>query len=237
MPLFEDAVGIAAAVFFTANSMFGSPAVAAMAEDTAQAMTADEVTEYVESAADDLYIPEATTEAMIGNAVGAAFDAIRISKECDERTWYCDRIPLKKEYQKILWDFCRERNLDYYDMLALIALESNFDEKCVSKNGRYKGFFQISSIHYDTLSKKLNTPNDPLDGAVNINWGTALYSWILQDKRVVNLEGKEKRDVALSIYNRGAGGYDRKGLAATYLKVFYNRRSMIESYFAEQLDT
>lgn len=234
MPHFEDAVGIAAAVFFAANSVFGSPATTAMAEDTAQMMVSDEVAEYVEAAVDDVHISEATTEAMFGSAVGAAFDAIRISKECDERTWYCARIPLKKEYQKILWDFCRERNLDYYDMLALIALESNFDEKCVSKNGRYKGLFQISSIHYEELSKQLNTPKDPLNGAVNINWGTALYSWILKDKRVINLEGKEKRDVALSIFNRGAGGYDRKGLAVTYLKVFYNRRSMIESYFAEQ---
>jgi len=230
MQLLEEVVGIAAAAFFAANSMFGSPAVAAMSEDTAQAVVSEEVAEFLE-AADGSYMPSAKAEDVIGTTVGAAFDAVVISKECDERTWYRAQIPLKKEYQKLLWDYCRERELDYYDMLALISLESNFDEKCSSTNGRYKGFFQISKIHWASLSEQLNTPNNPMDGAVNINWGTAMYSWILKDERVANLEGKAKRDAALSIFNRGTGGYDRKGLAATYLKVFYSRREMIVSYF------
>lgn len=232
MPLFEEAIGIAAAAFFAANSMFGSPAVAAMSENTAQMMISEEVVEYVEEI-DDSYLPVAAMDELIGTSVGAAFDAIRISKECDERTWYRAQIPLKREYQKLLWDFCRERNLDYYDMLAVISLESNFDESCTSTNGRYRGYFQISKIHWASLSEQLKTPNKPLDGAVNINWGTAMYSWILEDKRVRELDGNAKRDTALSIYNRGSGGYDRKGLADTYLKVFYKRRAMITSYFAK----
>lgn len=232
MPLFEEAIGIAAAAFVAANSMFGSPAVAAMSENTAQVMISEEVVEYVE-AIDDSYRPSVAMDELIGTSVEAAFDAIIISKECDERTWYRAQIPLKREYQKLLWDFCRERNLDYYDMLAVISLESNFDEDCTSTNGRYRGFFQISKIHWTSLSEQLKTPNKPLDGAVNINWGTAMYSWILEDERVKELDGKAKRDAALSIYNRGSGGYDRKGLADTYLKVFYKRRAMITSYFAK----
>lgn len=233
MQLLEEVIGIAAATFFAANSMFGGPAVAAMSENTAQAMISDEVIECLE-AADNSYVPSAKAEDIIGVTVGAAFEAVVISKECDERTWYRAQIPLKKEYQKLVWDYCRERGLDYFDMLALIALESNFDEKCSSTNGRYQGFFQISKVHWASLSEQLNTANNPLDGAVNINWGTAMYSWILKDERVTNLEGKAKRDAALSIFNRGAGGYDRKGLATTYLKVFYNRRELIASYFEQE---
>ncbi len=233
MPLLEEVIGIAAATFFAANSMFGGPAVAAMSENTAQTVLSDEVVECLE-AVEDSYMPSVKAEDITGSTVGAAFDAVVISKECDERTWYRVQIPLKKEYQKLVWDYCRERELEYYDMLALIALESNFDEKCSSTNGRYRGFFQISKIHWASLSEQLNTPNNPMDGAVNINWGTAMYSWILEDERVVDLEGKAKRDAALSIFNRGTGGYDRKGLATKYLKVFYNKRAQIESYFAQE---
>jgi len=151
------------------------------------------------------------------------------SAEDDESLWYCPDIPMKKEHQKLLWECCRERGLDYIDMLALIALESNFQEKC--SNGKYKGYFQISSDHGPKLSKQLNTKNDPLDGAVNIIWGTAFYSWILDDERVKGLEGKEKRDVALSIYQRGPGGYDKYGKNKKYLEKYYQKRDMIVELF------
>ena len=98
-------------------------------------------------------------------------------------------------------------------------------------NGKYKGYFQISTNHAKNLAKTLRTENNPLDGEININWGTAFYSWILEDERVKGLEGKQKRDVALSIYNRGSGGYDKYGLATGFLKEFYKKREIIESYF------
>ncbi|MGE5614915.1 MAG: hypothetical protein ACM3XR_10985 [Bacillota bacterium] len=159
----------------------------------------------------------------VPEAAGAA-DA-----EDDESAWYSPDIPMKKEHQQLLWECCREKGLDYIDMLALISLESNFNEKC--SNNRYKGYFQISTIHAATLSKALKTPNKPLDGAVNIKWGTTLFSWILADKRVAGLEGKAKLDAALSIYQRGAGGYDKYGLNKEYLKKFYEKREKIAAYF------
>lgn len=149
--------------------------------------------------------------------------------EDEESLWYCPDIPMKKEHQKLLWECCKERGLDYIDMLALIALESNFQEKC--SNGKYKGYFQLSADHGPSLSKQLNTKNDPLDGAINIIWGTAFYSWILVDARVKDLEGKEKRDVALSIYQRGPGGYDRYGKNEKYLEKYYQKRDMIVKLF------
>lgn len=171
-------------------------------------------------------IEEAGDEILAGE--GGAAGAIGID---DESLWYRAEIPMKKEHQKLLWECCSERKLDYIDMLALISLESNFNEKCSS--GKYKGYFQISSAYAANMSKTLKTANKPLDGAVNIRWGTALYSWILADKRVVDLEGKKQRDAALSIYQRGSGGYDRYGINKSYLSKYYKKRGIIEAYFED----
>ena len=118
-------------------------------------------------------------------------------------------------------------------MLALISTESCFNEKCSS--GKYKGYFQISTSNAANLSKTLKTLNKPLDGTININWGTAMYSWILADKRVKDItDVKKKRDVALSIYQRGTGGYDKYGLSTTFLKRFYKMRSAVCAYFEDK---
>jgi hypothetical protein len=178
------------------------------------------------------YLKELEGSAGPGNAAGTvetpeAVDAAEA--EDDESIWYSPDIPMKKEHQQLLWDCCKQKGLDYIDMLALISLESNFNEKC--SNNRYKGYFQISTVHATNLVKALNTPNKPLDGAVNIKWGTTLFSWILADKRVKGLEGKEKLDAALSIYQRGAGGYDKYGLNKKYLEKYYAKRDKIAACF------
>lgn len=169
----------------------------------------------------------ATGSAVNTSSTPGAIDAAKA--EDDEKLWYRSKIPMKKEHQKLLWDYCKKRNLEYIDMLALISLESNFNEKCSST--RFKGYFQIGTFHGPNLSKTLKTANKPLDGAININWGTAMYSWILMDKRVKDLKGKKQRDVALSIYQRGSGGYNNRGISYSYLKVYYKRRDIIVSYF------
>ena len=147
----------------------------------------------------------------------------------EEDLWYRKQNPMKKEHQKLLWEYCRKRGLSYIDMLALIYTESNFNEKCTT--GKYHGYFQISTGNCANLAKTLKTKNKPLDGAININWGTAIYSGILADKRVKNLEGKKKRDVALSIYQRGTGGYDKYGINKNFLKVYYKKWDKVNEWF------
>ena len=149
----------------------------------------------------------------------------------DESLWYRKQIPMTKAHQKLLWDYCKKRKLDYIDMLSLVYLESGFNAR--SSNGRYKGYFQISSKNTANIAKTLKIANKPLDGAININMGTALYSWILQDKRVKNLKQEKKRDVALLIFQRGTGGYDKSGISSRFLKKFYKKRSVVCSYFQE----
>lgn len=151
------------------------------------------------------------------------------SSKNDESLWYRKQNPMKKEHQKLLWEYCKKRKLDYIDMLALIYTESNFEEK--SSTGKFFGYFQISKGNCASLAKTLKTKNKPLDGTININWGTAMYSWILADKRVKNLTGKKKRDVALSIYQRGTGGYDKHGISSRFLKVFYKKKEKVSSWF------
>ena len=233
MSILEEVTGIAAATFLAASSVLGNPSITQMSSDALQAVTSDEVAAYIQTL-DNVGQWDGTADDMVAICMDAAADAIRIDKEFDESLWYRSQIPMKKEHQKLLWEYCKERKLDYIDMLTLISLESNFDEKCKSTNGRYQGYFQISKVHWASLSETLNTPNTPLDGAVNINWGTRMYSWILMDERVKDLEGKEQRDVALSIYQRGSAGYNKSGLSKTYLKVFYNRREQILSYFQDE---
>ncbi len=150
-------------------------------------------------------------------------------QESTEELWFRKQNPMKKEHQKLLWEYCRKRNINYVDMLALIYTESNFIEK--SSTGKYYGYFQISRGNCANLAATLKTPNKPLDGAININWGTALYSWILADERVKGLEGKKRRDVALSIYQRGTGGYDKYGISTSFLKVYYKKWEKVSDWF------
>ncbi|HEX2947546.1 MAG TPA: hypothetical protein VHT96_16535 [Clostridia bacterium] len=161
-----------------------------------------------------------------GSAITTTGAAVKVN---DESLWYNPKIPMKKAYQELLWENCQEKELDYIDMLALISVESNFNEKCTT--GKCKGYFQISSIHFTDLSKLLKTPNKPLDGTVNIKWGTTMYNWALHDKRTKGLTGKKLRDVALAIYQRGTGGYDHYGINRKYLARFYEEREMVLSWF------
>lgn len=215
MSLLKETISMTTAIFLAISGLVAEPSVATMTEDVLQVTSTDELVERVK-----------TTTGFTDPVIITTGAALQVD---DESIWYRPQIPMKKEHQKLLWDYCNQKKLDYIDMLALISLESNFEEKCSS--GRYKGYFQISTIHHKNLSKILNTPNKPLDGAVNLNWGTSMYSWILTDKRVKDLKGKEQRDVALSIYQRGSGGYNRNGINKKYLGVYYKKRDKIVSYF------
>ncbi len=157
---------------------------------------------------------------------------VKDKNENEEDLWYRKQNPMKKEHQKLLWDYCKKRKVNYIDMLALIYTESNFDEKC--STGKYFGYFQISKGNCANLAAKLKTKNKPLDGAININWGTAMYSWILADKRVKDAAENKKRDVALSIYQRGTGGYDKYGISTSFLKTYYKKRNKVLEWYEEK---
>ena len=170
-----------------------------------------------------------TTKPAISTTTASGIDVKDEDDTNNEELWYKKQNPMKKDHQKLLWEYCKKRNINYIDMLALIYTESNFDEKC--SIGKCFGYFQISSGNCANLAVTLKTKNKPLDGAININWGTYIYSGILADKRVKGLEGTKKRDVALSIFQRGTGGYDKYGISTKFLKVFYKKRAKVSAWF------
>lgn len=114
-------------------------------------------------------------------------------------------------------------------MLALIYTESNFNEKC--STGNCYGYFQISKGNCASLATTLKTKNAPFDGNININWGTATYSWILADERVKKAKESKKRDVALSIFQRGTAGYDKRGINNKFLKAYYQKRAKVNDWY------
>lgn len=244
MDLVRDMISILTALMLTSTGLAGPSSIPAIGEAIG-AMPLEETVEKAEeydavletlavlgtaNALSDTELVSAVITDIAGDTSEQLGVAVGFGRQQDDESqWYCPEIPMKKEHQKLLWECSRERGLDYIDMLALISLESNFDEKCSS--GKHKGYFQINASYGPELAKQLGTENKPLDGAVNIKWGTAFYSWILQDVRVKDKEGKDKRDTALSIYQRGAGGYDRSGLSTQYLAKYYKKRDIIASYF------
>ncbi|MHB8061538.1 MAG: lysozyme family protein [Ruminiclostridium sp.] len=178
----------------------------------------------------DVTITGATIDSTTtGSAISTTEVKDKDDTKDEENLWYRKQNPMKKEHQKLLWEYCKKRELNYIDMLALIYTESNFNEKC--STGTYYGYFQISKGNCANLAAELKTKNKPLDGTININWGTAMYSWILADKRVKDLEEKKKRDVALSIYQRGTGGYDKYGISTKFLKIFNKKRAKVCVWF------
>ncbi len=150
-----------------------------------------------------------------------------------ESAWYSARNPMPKAHQQLLHEFCRKNGIGYLDMLALIGTESGFNEKCVSVK-KYYGYFQIGKGHFADLAASLKTKNAPLDGAVNIQWGTAMFGWIMADPRVTKLPAEKRLDAALSIYQRGPIGYDRYGVNKKFLARFYKKRAMVAAWYGKQ---
>lgn len=146
-----------------------------------------------------------------------------------ESQWYRSSIPLKKDYQKLLWELSNKNGLNYIDMLSVISLESSYDESCSC--GKSKGLFQISSGYATYYAKKLKIPNKPLVGSINIKMGIALFADIYKDKRVKYKKGNNKLEVALSVFNKGTGGYEKYGLAKRFLRIFYKKKTKISKYF------
>jgi soluble lytic murein transglycosylase-like protein len=151
----------------------------------------------------------------------------------DESLWYRIQNPMPKAHQKLLCEYSWRNGVPYLDVLALVGTESNFDEKCVALN-KYYGYFQIGKGHFPDLAASLKTANDPLNGEVNIQWGTAMYGWILEGSPVKNLPPEAQRDAALSIYSRGPTGYAQKGLNQPYLARYAEQLAIVEAWYAPQ---
>lgn len=142
---------------------------------------------------------------------------------------YNARIPLDRELQQYLYDMCRQRNLDYKMVLAVIQHESSFNSEALGGGANY-GLFQINSCHHKPLSAALKTDNAPFDPKTNINWGTYLLSR-LYDKYSGQYQGEELTRAVLSAYNKGTGGFEKYGHAIRYLEGHERALAKVNSWF------
>lgn len=117
-------------------------------------------------------------------------------------------IPLDTELQRYTYELCVEHGVEeYYPlMLAVMWLESNFNEKVVSKTNDY-GLMQINKINHKWLSEKLGI-TDFLDAKQNIKAGVYMLSTYLLKYEDV--------DKALMAYNLGEAGAHRHWNAGKY---------------------
>jgi soluble lytic murein transglycosylase-like protein len=142
---------------------------------------------------------------------------------------YNARVPLDRELQLYLYDLCRQRNLDYKMVLAVIQHESNFNPEALGGGANY-GLFQINSCHHGPLSAALNTDNAPFDPKTNINWGTYLLSRLFE-KYSGRYQGEELTRAVLSAYNKGTGGFEKYGHAIRYLEDHERALAKVNSWF------
>lgn len=68
------------------------------------------------------------------------------SAPCED--WFIDTIPLDKDLQDVVWNACGEYGVDYYTVLGLIQVESNFQTDAVNtKTGCY-GLMQLNPMYF-----------------------------------------------------------------------------------------
>lgn len=137
-------------------------------------------------------------------------------------------IPLTKEVQTYLNKRVQVRGLYLPEVLAVMKVESSFNPNAVS--GDNFGYFQINSVNHSTLSQKLGTGIKPLDPYVNIDWGTYMLSDLYKKYKKKGLSGQELREVVLSAYNKGEGGYERTGKAYSYINKVNNAQNQIDNW-------
>ena len=108
-------------------------------------------------------------------------------------------IPLADELQEYTFSLCKENDLDYEMVLAMMDQESDYKEKMISKTNDY-GLMQINKVNHGWLKEKLGI-EDFLDAEQNILAGIIMLS---------ELAGKyDDPHQVLMAYNNGETGAKR----------------------------
>jgi soluble lytic murein transglycosylase-like protein len=179
---------------------------------------------------------EAEAKAKAEAEAKAKAEAERIAKEkakreAEERAkqgFYNSNIPLSKDVQSYLYKKVKERGLDLSETLAVIKAESNFNPNARSSSSY--GLFQINGVNHDMLARKLGTANKPYDPYVNIDWGTYMLADLYKTYQAKGLSGQELREVVLSSYNKGIGGYQKSGKAYSYINKINSAQSQMRNF-------
>lgn len=140
-----------------------------------------------------------------------------------------EKIPMPIAHQDFLYNQCEAKNIDFKKALAIIRLESGFNEKNVS--GNTYGYFQIHEMHHNKLASRHNTAPAPLDPYINIKWGTSLISDLYRTFESEGLTGDKLDRAVLSAFNKGEGGFRRTGEATKFINIYNNNLNWINSKY------
>ena len=127
--------------------------------------------------------------------------------------------------QVYLWEMCKEKDLDYYLILALIERESGYRYDCLGDDGNSLGYMQIyEKYHVESMNKEGVT--DLFDPYGNIRVGTSFLQELYEKY------GSSGDHCVLMVYNMGAGGASRcwkKGIySSEYSRAIVKRAQEIE---------
>ena len=113
------------------------------------------------------------------------------TEKAEEQSFKKYDIPLSENLQKYTYLTCKKSGIDYEMVLAMMDVESNYNEKAISNTGDY-GLMQIN------IKSQNMTEKEALDPETNIGKGVEIIS---------NLMSKyEEPHVALMAYNCGENG-------------------------------
>ena len=127
--------------------------------------------------------------------------------------------------QIYLWELCKEKNLNYYLVVALIERESHYKYDCLGDRGNSFGYMQIyQKYHIDRMEKEQVA--DLMDPYGNLRVGTTFLQELYKD------HGSDGDNCVLMVYNMGAGGANKcwkKGIySSEYSRAIVKRAQEIE---------
>lgn len=127
--------------------------------------------------------------------------------------------------QVYLWELCKEKNLNYYLVVALIERESHYKYDCLGDRGNSFGYMQIyQKYHIDRMEKEQVA--DLMDPYGNLRVGTTFLQELYND------HGSDGDNCVLMVYNMGAGGANKcwkEGIySSEYSRAIVKRAQEIE---------
>lgn len=139
-------------------------------------------------------------------------------------------IPLQcdmpQEEQEFLFYLCNGYNIDFYLVMAMIQVESEFDASAVSVTNDY-GLMQINEVNHDWLTNTLGV-TDYLDPYQNMRAGCYILRKLF--------ERYQDTELVLMCYNMGENGASRLWKNGIYSTDYTEQVLNQQHIFQEQLE-
>jgi hypothetical protein len=144
-----------------------------------------------------------------------------------------DNIPLSEELLNYTFDLCEENDIPYTLMLAIMAVESNFNPKLVSSTSDY-GLVQIHKPNIKPFAEAAGIEKvDPLNPSHNIRLGVYYLKYLKDKWFKYGFSDEQNYYMTVLSYNRGErlalDWVKRNGWKNTYVSKVSKVKSAIET--------